>query len=201
MKLEDLFVDTMEDLRRRCDLRATEYDMVQAAGLIRKLILNGNPLWAQVNRSLRLQPRYSWMDFVMSTAGGHPELALLWLDPAMFQALMQSAVEAGGRPVVDPSPPREGDLAAFLRVPVVQYGGENATVLDLVRHFANREGGIHFDPKQAETPLLELVRREEDEGLRLTLVATGRVVYRALEPLAARVALASRAPRYGLAQR
>ena len=30
MDIHYVFVETVEDLRRRCDLRASEYDMVQA---------------------------------------------------------------------------------------------------------------------------------------------------------------------------
>jgi hypothetical protein len=44
MNPQHLFLDTLEDLRRRTDLRATEYDMVQAAGLPRRLLLDDTPV-------------------------------------------------------------------------------------------------------------------------------------------------------------
>ena len=39
-----LLIDTVEDLRSRTGLRATEYDVTQAAGLIRRLLIDTYPL-------------------------------------------------------------------------------------------------------------------------------------------------------------
>jgi hypothetical protein len=48
-----MFLDTMEDLRRRSDLRASEYEMVQSAGLVRRLIVDSPRLADQVNHRHR----------------------------------------------------------------------------------------------------------------------------------------------------
>lgn len=60
VEANEAFIETVEDLRRRCDLRATEYDMVQAAGLIRRLLIDGTSLWVQVNRSFKTKPTVEW---------------------------------------------------------------------------------------------------------------------------------------------
>lgn len=60
MRLEDAFLDTVEDLRRRCDLRASEYDLVQAAGLLRRLLIDEKRLWELVNRRHRVRIECVW---------------------------------------------------------------------------------------------------------------------------------------------
>lgn len=52
---DELFLYTMRDLRRRVEAPTDEYDLLMAAGLLRKLLLDDQPLVHQVNRRLRLK--------------------------------------------------------------------------------------------------------------------------------------------------
>lgn len=53
-----MFLDTMEDLRKRSDLRAGGYDMVQSAGLVRRLIFDRNKLADRIPRRLHRKESY-----------------------------------------------------------------------------------------------------------------------------------------------
>ena len=47
-------LETVKDLRRRCALRATDDDIIQVAGLVRRLLLDETKLWAEANKALKL---------------------------------------------------------------------------------------------------------------------------------------------------
>ena len=91
-----------------------------------------------------------------------------------------------------------GRFEQLLKHSAIISRGERVTVHELIKHYANREGGVHVDPEPPDAPLLREVLGSHEEALRLTVVAVGRVVHRALEPLAARVLLRDRPHPYGL---
>jgi hypothetical protein len=194
VKAEDLFLDTMEDLRRRCDLRATEYDTVQVAGLVRRLLLDSRKLWAEVNREHRLRPVCTWVHVrVLLDKDPESTAPLLWLDPGLLS--LQVPIDQGE----DLSKyAKSTTLDVFLKHQVVHSGGEAATVQDLILHYANREGGVHYDPQPADVPALRRLTAGHERALRLTVLAVGRVVHRALEPLAGRVVLGKQPHPFGL---
>lgn len=191
----ELFLDTMGDLRRRTDLRATEYDVVQSAGLVRRLVLDQQPLLHKVNRELRFKPELSWsrVRIAVPADNGSVWVPLLWLDPVLGARLLervQAALgHAGDHPVV-----WDGNLDAFLKHPVMLRDGRELTVQVLLRHYANREGGVHHDDRPPDSDLLGDVLAQSEEAARLTALACTRIIYRALEPLA--VALHLRANDY-----
>lgn len=217
MKAEDLFLETMEDLRRRADLRASEYDMVQVAGLLRRLLLDAERVTDAVNRQYRYQPVCRWSAVDTATPRG-VYLPRLWLDPLLWEVYLEVAMPAEARQelkTLGVLQAQEGSLQQFLAYKVVREappatpGGDvaqvksppTATVRDLIRHFAHREGGVHYGSGETEHPLLQRVRHSDDMPLRLTLLAAGRIVHRALEPLAVRVALHSLDGHYGVGGR
>lgn len=196
MRVQALFLDTMEDLRRRCDLRASEYDMVQVAGLLRRLTLDDHRPWERVNEKYRLVVRCTWSTMNAGVEGAY--LPRLWLDPALWEVFVATHyvdVPEGFAELVLKT--RTESMRTFLRAKVVtesfvghtQQQPLTATVEDLILHFSNREGGVHWDPTPAKHPLLERTLVSNDLALRQTLLATGRVIHRALEPLAVRVGL------------
>ncbi len=197
MNFDNLFVDTVEDLRRRCHLRASEYDMVQAAGLIRRLTIDKHSLWELVNREHRLVIQCVWNDVAVAHRSG-AFISTLWLDPALWEVKADAIVPAELRTEL-PSAVRTSSIPQFLKAVVVSRELAEVSVHQLVKHYANREGGVHYDAaRAADSPLLEDVRGDGDEALRLTVVAIGRVLVRALEPLVARVLLARRPHPHGL---
>lgn len=193
MELVDVFIETIEDLRARCDLRASEYDMVQAAGLIRRLLIDGTPLWTQVNRDIRSSIEFEWMHVRRMSEGNLEAQVMtpgLALDPVLCRALVLTNIsDPEKRKDFLSFPPRTGNVEKFLKSPVIDTRGENGmievTVRDLIKHYANREGGVHYGSGKSENAILEEIRSHADEDLRYTILACGRIVYRTLEPLAA----------------
>ncbi|MFF0281780.1 hypothetical protein ACFYSW_15850 [Rhodococcus aetherivorans] len=203
MTPEMLFVETVEDLRRRCDLRATEYDVIQASGLLRRLLIDGNPLLSAV--TARAKPTFTWSKSRLGVGLGDTSslafalVAGLYFDPILTEV----QVDISG---LREDPPRRmatetGSTKEFLNKTVIEVqsghpqatGHADVTVRDLIKHFANREGGVHFGPGGKSTnSTLEAMRGQADQQLRDTLAGVGRVAVRALEPLAAAVVLESR---------
>ena len=77
-----------------------------------------------------------------------------------------------------------GNFNKFLGSPVVdpRRGGvmQTATVRDLIKHYANREGGVHYDQGGKSTnELIEQIRDFAGDELRRTVLACGRIVVRA----------------------
>ncbi len=207
VELDGLFLDTLEDLRRRTDLRASEYDAVQAAGLVRRLLLDKTPLYAEANRDRRAKIEFRWSQtFVaLGTQSAGAWIPYLWLDPELA-SLKDMPPEllpafAGAQ--------RAGSLHKFLAFEVVQVQWLRPTpdapsqlthvrVKEVIQHYAHREGGVHFDASPADNAALEVIRQASELALRMTLIAISRIAYRALEPLAARIVLEERPHPLGL---
>jgi hypothetical protein len=101
------------------------------------------------------------------------------------------------REAMDKAPPHEASLDGFLAHGAIVRDDSTVTVKELIKHYANREGGVHYDGTPA-TPLIEDIRVESEEALRLTVLSVGRVAYRGLEPLASAVMLSGRPGPFGL---
>jgi hypothetical protein len=201
VKPEDLFLDTLEDLRRRCDLRATEYEMVQVAGLVRRLLFDGSPLLVEANKEYRFKPVYEWSGVLVAVSVdvglGTPCIAMHWLDPTLTEILVHARVSPAEVNTV-PMSPRAGNLDAFRRHDAVVRGAQVVNIQEIVTHYANREGGVHYDSRPAKSALLSELLPEHDLAVCLTVLAIGRIVHKALEPLAARIALSRNPHPYGI---
>lgn len=223
MTPENIFLDTLEDLRIRCHLRASEYDMVQASGLMRRLLMDSAPLWSRANRTWRLKVTVEWsrtrVAYKTDSGRGY-WIPALWLDPMLGELKEFTSptlvVEGPDRTLVPAAPDatplklvlRTGNLQAFLRYEAIRPGSvrdetphDNGpiTVGQLIKHYANREGGVHYDESPADESTIEDIRLTSDEPLRHTILSAGRIVCRAMEPLAAALLLADRPWPTGLA--
>lgn len=83
------------------------------------------------------------------------------------------------------------DFKNFAKMPVAAGGWDDdeahVTVRDLVKHFAHREGGVHYDGDFADNALLTRLMESDRRAMDLTMLALGRVVLHALEPLAYKI--------------
>lgn len=187
MTPDDLFLDTMADLRRRTDLRASEYDVVQAAGLVRRLLVDATPLWSVVNRAHRLKPlcTISRMRTAVPATNGNVWLGGLWLDNPLTEQLLAAL----GNPLRSNLGPWEVPLRTFLKHKAIIRSSEHVDVITLVKQYANREGGVHYDPTPPDSALLRDVLDLSEPAVRLTVLAAARIVYGALEPVASTIVL------------
>lgn len=211
-KADELFLETMEDLRKRSDLRAPKYDMVQSAGLVRRLIVDGRRLADEVNRGPRLPIRFFVGSMWVCVKATPPPIwgQGPWLDPLLVELKdwdFTQQLTASGAPAPDMGgPPRPRSRDEFLRyAPFASAAKEDgsdteATVLDIITMYANQLGGVHWDPAKVKHPLLRELLAIDEAYLRQTMVAIGRTVYRALEPLAYYVILSQREHPFGLRQ-
>jgi hypothetical protein len=182
MDPEHLFVETLDDLSRRIEPGHPEYDMLMSAALLRKLLLEEQPLPDQVNRAYRLKLRYivNVREPIWKRAGSPaPEF---WsredgLDPN---------TALGG---VEPLPVTRDQLLAQV---VMTYKSHEVTIKDLVVHAAHVRGAVHLGTPHTEKDkaLSELATRIElggYSGATRVLQAISRVVLPGLAPLRAAV--------------
>lgn len=172
MDVRQLFLDTLADLRHRSSADAKEYDLVQAAGLLRRLLVDGQRLIDQVNREHRMR-----LAFVVNTPPERSAGATLWaradgLDP-----------ETSYRQV-----PTTLDLAGFLREEVIMTEGHLVTLREAILYLSHVEGGVHAGrptgPK--EEALHRLASDRVFNGYTLasrTIAAAARITSRALDPM------------------
>lgn len=175
------FVDAMEDLRDRCRLTATTYDTAQAAGIVRRLIIDGSPLGVAAGKITQMTPEFSWSrdmytgdDWGFIISGHH-------FDPALDSLSLGYSSGGPGPSVV------VGNSDELLKSEVLRYGNsevDRVSALNFIKWLANDEGGVHVD--MFRDP--ELGKRFRDtqaivpEHTKWTMIAIGRVVYHGLEP-------------------
>lgn len=190
MRPDELFFDTLEHLRQCIGLRASEYDTVQASGLIRRLLIDKNKIGLTAAKRAGMEVRFAWSRArVYSPAEAW--IPGLWLDPQLAEELVEQVfpdqaddVHAIGY--------FEGGAAGFLGYAPIVKDGETITVAQLVKHFANREGGVPYDPRRPVSPLLKKALSESPDMVLSTLIAIGRIVHKGFEPVGARLVLGAR---------
>lgn len=176
MDLAGILVTTVDDLRNRSRLTASEYDVVQASGLLRRLLLDASAVVPQAIKSLGLaEPRYEWVSVYAGEVSG------AFLDPALLKSVGQT-LRASDATLLGAF--HAGSLDDFLAVRVAaSTAGGDVTVKDLVRLYAVVEGGVHYGqawnsiPQRLHTLLADPVY---EPRLRETLAAIGRIVSTAL---------------------
>lgn len=183
MNLVNVFLETVEDLRARCSLTATEYDAVQASGLLRRLLTDGQAVAPRFIAAWELRPpTYRWM------SAYHGDVSSLLLDPEISESTGVIERLQAERSC------HTGSLVEFLKVNI----STGVTVKDLIRHYAHAEGGVHHgaNRERIDSRLASLLASEANElKLRLTLVAIGRIVCRALAGASAVAAIPDLHPR------
>lgn len=166
MHVDELFLHTLEDLEARL-ARSSDYDLLMAAALLRKLLLDSPSLVDRVNRRRGVPVRYT-----VDTFGGR---SLIW-----------GAARRG-----DPKPlertvkvTKDGLLACEVLL-APPYG---ASVKRLVRYLANEGGAVHAgDAGAPQDPLLRQLqsgsRLAGGSSIGLGAFAVADVVLRGLDDL------------------
>lgn len=134
MEPERLFCRTLDDLAGRADSQ-DEYDVLFSAALVRKLLMDDEPLMHQVNRTHRLPVR-----FAFNGPTQYEEVVLS--DGPVFWSL-EDALD----PECDLPPGLvnrvDGKLDNFLARRVMRVQGHDVSVRDLVAQLAHIEGAVH----------------------------------------------------------
>lgn len=165
----------LEQLLARMQPGVTEYDVIRASGVLRRLLVDN--VLGRANRSRGLKIRYRTAYY--TGAGLPPEL-----EPdirATFEELWP-----------EQAPPhwerREQPLHGFLAIELVRVGGEPFSVRDIIKLAANALGGVHLgDPH--DNRLVPLMRANDAVAIgELPLIAghlagIAAVTLAAAEPL------------------
>lgn len=142
MLAEWLFVETVDDVRRRSegpDARS-RYKLLGIAPLLRKLLIDGSPLLNTV-RAVRQE---------VPTAFRIRQ----WSDPEEPQhgEDLPYLIRLGGPELVGgPGDPALSKLKQFIGARVGMVQGRPLTVREVVKYYANVEGGVHFGVPEENT--------------------------------------------------
>lgn len=180
---DDFFLRTIQDLDER-SASVDDYDLLVAAALLRKLLLDGNCLMDQVNRSRHLSIRFRIVLMGPEPRAGEAPPVLWALPSGLDPTTLHSESDI---PIV------EVDKSRFLSRPVSVYAGEMATVHDLIDYFAHVRGAVHSTvPKtNKEKALRELESFGWTDGVPLILEilrSVIRITVHAMRPLVEAVA-------------
>jgi hypothetical protein len=177
MTAEELFLLTFDDLEERVALGRGEYDALMSAWLLRKLLLDEQPLVHRANRSRRLKLKFRMYD-------DQPPEGIEGWGPGYF--LWPDPKNQSGRPIV------ELTLDQFLSRPTLVAFAHVITVRDLIKFMANYEGAVHSTvPNDEKTKALWDMRWGETRigpegqygGCIHELIAIGRIVLDGLDDL------------------
>ena len=176
MDADDLFLATLDDLASRASAGRSTYDVLQIAGLLRKLLLDDTRLVDAVNRSRRVKYRFRANE---RQAPGDPSL-VFWsiqdgLDPDTAAPFRTNNV-------------RDLTRDKFLAVTIIVVRGERLTVADVLRYLANVAGAVHIGSPTTskELALASLASSIQVGGYSpevRSLLAVARVVTKALQPI------------------
>jgi hypothetical protein len=176
---ESLFLRTLDDLEKRTKV-TDEYEVLLAAALLRKLLLDSPPLVDQVNATHRLKLR-----FRINGPTAYEEMIVS--DGAVF-----FSVEDAIDPELDHPPglmaPINATRDQLLARRVMVVNGEQVTIHHLIDQLAHIEGAVHrSDPRERRQCVLNEAARQLfigglPAGIR-QIQAVARVVLRGLRPL------------------
>jgi hypothetical protein len=173
---DQLFLHTVDDLKSRLTA-GDPYDVLSASALLRKLLLDGDPLVHQVNRTRRTKLRFLVVDVK---------------PPVLSDGTMPSVWIAGDG--LDPATDlfrrkgREVTLDRFFGTQVVVSFGRAQTVRDVVLFVANVMGGVHAGaPRTEKEKALTAVTNQLFLGglsaATSQIGSIGRVALQGMEPL------------------
>jgi hypothetical protein len=173
--VDALFLRTLDDLEKRIASQ-DEYEILGASALLRKLLIDDQPLVDQVNREYRIRLKFE-ITAPHKMPEGTPE-------PMFF------SVQDGIDP--DTAPPFLQRLTAtrdqFFASKLLYVNGQPYTLKDIILFEANMMGAVHAgSPKEEkEKVLAQLNIMFQIGGHRSSLrqlQAIGRVVLKGLKPL------------------
>jgi hypothetical protein len=173
---QNLFTHTLSDLEKRIE-STDEYDVLMAAALLRKLLVDGERLMDQVNRPYRLKLRFHISDV-------SPFEKLIYEDGPVIWAIEDA---------LDPeSPlayqPYDATRDQFLGRRIMRFNGHWITVGDVIDQLANVEGAVHSgEPdtahRKAVQALGKFYSRDGLPGVVREVKLIGRIIVRGLSPL------------------
>ncbi|MHA7620225.1 hypothetical protein ACX12M_17065 [Cellulosimicrobium cellulans] len=188
------FIDTVEDLRSRVRLTASYYDLMQASGLLRRLLMDGKALGPRASSHLQMRPTFTW--YPIARWDGRKFMLTLYADPKVAQALLPE----GGitRPGGKPSTGTVQDLLSMEIAGgiVTDSGPVIHTVRDLISQLANDEGGVHMGMARVRHQMISEGLVDSPRQIELAVLAIGRIVVAGYEPLVLKAL--ERDPDYGL---
>lgn len=173
MNTDQFFIKTMDDLKARIN-STDEYDNIIISGILRKLLIDGEPLVDLINRKHKLKIRFRINE---------PE-------PPNRKSLLVYSIEDGLDP--DTSPPihkvMELNKEKFLSTKVMFIKDFEYSIKDIVKQVAHIDGGVHVGhPNNQKEESLYLFKQKWFLGgapiSMRTLRAIGRIVINSLEPL------------------
>jgi hypothetical protein len=128
---DELFLGKLNDLESRVE-SGSIYDLIQAMGVVRHLLLDGTSLLETVNRTRRLAIRFPIPQIATrGFAGVEPSLLVAYqnLDPK-----------------ANPGGNLEINLSQFLSTHCIYFRPNSYSVKELVRVSAHKFGGVHHGP-------------------------------------------------------
>jgi len=135
----DLFKHVYKDLEK-IDSRASEYEMLRAATLLRQLLLDGAPLIHIANERFKLSIHFP-------VCGIEYVKTVFELNPDNYHAL--DSIHASTR--ISGDGPKLLNLSEFLSTPVLITNGSIQTIEIVIKHAAIILGSVHFGiPKYNE---------------------------------------------------
>lgn len=189
------FIDTVEDLRSRVRLTASSYDLMQASGLLRRLLLDGKALGPRASAHLQRRPEFTW--YPSSRWDDRKFVLTLYSDPKVAEALLPEGgiTRPGAKATV-------GTMEELLSLQIAGAVGEPDsgpvihTVRDLISQLANDKGGVHVDMANVRHPLITEGLVNSPRQIELAVLAIGRIVVAGYEPLVLNAL--EQDPNYGL---
>ena len=143
---EWLFVKTYEDLERRAKSQTIDrYQLLGCAGLLRKLLLDQQPLLDRVNTRYRLSLPFHAQEMKKSHPRGLSADYLYWMQGSHIL------------PGHDSTPLKTYKRPDWVRHKVGQCPEGNITVGDLIKFASHVEGGVHAG--RPSTPVEKALQR------------------------------------------
>jgi hypothetical protein len=177
MLAEWLFVETIADVRRRSEYpgEQSRYELLGIAPLLRKLLIDASPLLNTVRAARPEVPtEFRIKQWTAPVVGRDAELPYL--------------LRLGGSELVGgPEDPVLPKLKHFIGARVGQVQGRPLTVLEVIKYYANVEGGVHFglpkaDPDHVMGEVAPLLLGHSIDQIEI-LAHLGTIVVDALTPL------------------
>lgn len=179
MNTNELFIGTLKDLNTKIESN-DPYEILMAGALLRKLLVDDNPVVDQINRQFKLKINFIVNDRQL---------------PAVTHGLSFWSLQDGFDPdtsVPHLSKPLTVNKDNMLKRPVLFINGTIITVLDLIKFLSHVQGAVHSgNPKEIKEKTLKKVEKTftvggMPAGIR-TVCAISRVVLKGLEPLRQKV--------------
>lgn len=130
------FIDVLNDLREKCNSQ-TNYNYVKAAGLLRQLLIDTNPLIDIINRDYKEK-----LIFEVRPERAPSSNKEIGPDGLVYEIFMSVTLMDPGqndRNVVRLS------RSQFFQYKFFNFHGKDITVLEILKLNANKKGGVHLD--------------------------------------------------------